>query len=64
MSSSFNQLSNCDNSIWENLCENWNLDSLITRCHAMGALITVDERCAIIPDNTCPNPTEKFGVCA
>jgi hypothetical protein len=38
-------------------------DSLFTRCHAIVELITVEERCAIIPDNTCTKPMEKFGTC-
>ena len=46
----------------EKSCENLNLVSSVTKCHAMVALITDDDKFAMIPDRTCPNPTENLGV--
>ena len=61
MSLFLSQHSNWDKRICEKSCENWNLESWLTRCHAIVAPITVEDKCDIIPDKTWSNPTEKLG---
>jgi hypothetical protein len=52
VSSSLSKLFNGEKRIWENLWEELNLESIFARCHAIIALITVEDRCDIIPGNT------------